>query len=77
MCMFITAVPITKMFAWEEGDRGGVDAAVLHLAVRANERERARARAREKSEKDRQTERERGGGGGAMKRRAERQRLWG
>jgi len=23
MCVFITAVPITKLFAWGEGDRGG------------------------------------------------------
>ena len=23
MCVFITAVPITKLFAWREGDRGG------------------------------------------------------
>ena len=22
-CVFITAVPITKLFAWREGDRGG------------------------------------------------------
>jgi len=23
VCVFITAVPITKLFAWREGDRGG------------------------------------------------------